>query len=80
MAVYRIDFLDDEGRISNSRRANHPDDRVALRAAAHLIGRHQAIEVWDHLRVVGQLTAEECRFIQVRVAGHTGAGAHTTAT
>ena len=80
MAIYRIDFLDHDGRVRCSRRAVHQDDREVLRAAARLIGRHQAIEVWDYMRVVGQLTAEECRFIRFGVAGGIGDAIHMPAS
>jgi hypothetical protein len=80
MVVYRIDFLDYEGRAVSSRRAVHDRDAEVLRAAARLIGRHHAIEVWDNTRVVGQLTAADCRAIQVVADAHPGTSAHATAT
>lgn len=53
MITYRIDLLDDEGKISSSGRVVCRNDQEALRAAAPMIGSHQALEIWDHTRVVG---------------------------
>jgi hypothetical protein len=61
MPIYRIDFLDDEGKTRSTGRVDCRDDQEVLRAAAQVIGDHPALEIWDHTRVVGQLTAEECR-------------------
>jgi hypothetical protein len=66
MIVYQIDLLDDEGKISSSGRVACRNDQKALRAAARMIGRHQALEIWDDTRVVGQVTWEECRRIKHR--------------
>ena len=60
MVVYRIDLLDAEGRISRSGTLDYGNDRDALHAAARVIGRHHALEIWEHTRVVGQLTAKDC--------------------
>jgi DNA-binding transcriptional regulator/RsmH inhibitor MraZ len=60
MVVYRIDLLDEEGRISLSDTLDSGNDRDALHAAARVIGRHHALEIWDQTRVVGQLTAKDC--------------------
>jgi hypothetical protein len=80
MVVYRIDWLDDEGRIARSEDVVSPDDREVLRAGARLIGGHRAVEVWERTRVVGQLTAEECRLIQAGIARRTRGGTHIKAT
>ena len=61
MIVYRIDLLDNEGKISSSERVVRRNDQEALRSAARMIGHHKALEIWDHTRVVGQVTSEECR-------------------
>jgi len=76
MVAYRIDFLDHEGRIRRSTRVVCQDDREALRAVVGRIGRHRAIEIWDHTRVVGQLTAEECRSIAICGTGRPEASIH----
>jgi hypothetical protein len=68
MVVYRIDLLDEEGRISTSGSVVYPDDREALRAAAEAIGQHRAVEIWDQTRVVGQLTAVDCARLKQRTA------------
>ena len=80
MTVYRIDYLDDAGRITSSEDLVFRDDREVLRGSARRVGSHQAIEVWNHTRVVGQLTAAECRLIQAGVARRTRASIHTKAT
>jgi hypothetical protein len=66
MITYRIDLLDGEGKISSFGRVICRDDQEALRAAAWMIGRHQALEIWDHTRVVGQVTSEECSRLKDR--------------
>jgi len=66
--VYQIDFLDDNGKISSSERIARRNDQEVLRAAARMIGRHQALEVWDDTRVVGQVTWEECSRLKHRSA------------
>jgi DNA-binding transcriptional regulator/RsmH inhibitor MraZ len=64
MVVYRVDLLDEEGKISVSGSLVYPNDRAVLRAAAKVIGHHQAVEVWDHTRVVGQLAARDCERLE----------------
>jgi DNA-binding transcriptional regulator/RsmH inhibitor MraZ len=61
MVVYRLDLLDAEGRIALSGTLDSGNDRDALHAAARVIGRHHALEIWDQNRVVGQLTAQDCK-------------------
>ena len=61
MVVYRIDLLDDEGRTTISGHVVYPTDREVLHAAARTIGKHHALEIWDYTRVVGQLTAHDCK-------------------
>jgi hypothetical protein len=68
MIVYRIDLLDNEGKISSSERVVRRNDQEALRSAARMIGHHKALEIWDHTRVVGQVTSEECRRFKRRPA------------
>jgi len=68
MITYRIDLLNDEGKISSSGRVVCRNDQEALRAAARMIGCHQALEIWDHTRVVGQVTSEECWRLKHRSA------------
>lgn len=68
MVVYRIDLLDEEGRISLSGTLDSGNDRDALHAAARVIGRHHALEIWDQTRVVGQLTAKDCDQLKRRPA------------
>jgi hypothetical protein len=68
MTVYRIDRLDDEGKITRSARLVRGNDQETLRAAARMIGRHRAREIWDHTRVVGQVTWEECWRLKRRSA------------
>jgi len=68
MVVYRIDLLDAEGRISRSGTLDYGNDRDALHAAARVIGRHHALEIWDQNRVVGQLTAKDCERLKRRPA------------
>ncbi|HME27825.1 MAG TPA: hypothetical protein VKI44_41995 [Acetobacteraceae bacterium] len=60
MSVYQVDLLDDEGKVSSSGHVVRRNDKEALRRAARMIGRRQALEIWDDTRVVGQVTWEEC--------------------
>jgi hypothetical protein len=69
MVVYRIDLLDEEGRISTSGSLAYRNDRDVLRAAAKVIGHHQAVEVWHHTRVVGRLAAQDCERLEHRPTG-----------
>lgn len=78
MVVYRIDLLDEDGRISLSGTLDYGNDRDALRAAARVIGRHPALEIWDDTRVVGQLTARDCEQLKRRTA-RPGRGGGVTA-
>jgi hypothetical protein len=57
--VYRIDILDEEGKVGRTAQAICRDDHDALRAAARRIGGHPAVEIWQHTRVVGRVTAKE---------------------
>jgi hypothetical protein len=70
MVVYRVDFLDEEGGVSISGSLVYRKDREVLHAAAHVIGHHQAVEVWDYTRVVGRLTAKDCERLRQRAARH----------
>jgi hypothetical protein len=68
MVVYRVDLLDEQGKVSISGSLSYPTDREVLRAAAKVIGHHRAVEVWDQTRVVGQLAAKDCERLNLRTA------------
>jgi hypothetical protein len=68
MVVYRVDLLDGEGKVSVSGSLVYANDQEVLRAAAKVIGRHRAVEIWDHTRVVGQLAAIDCERLKHRDA------------
>jgi hypothetical protein len=80
MIVYRIDLLDNEGKISSSERVVRQNDQEALRSAARMIGHHKALEIWDHTRVVGQVTSEECRRFKRRPARQGATLSHSRLT
>jgi hypothetical protein len=60
LSIYRIDLLDEQGNVDSSGQVACRNDHDALRAAAWRIGRHSALEIWQHTRVVGRVTAAEC--------------------
>jgi hypothetical protein len=59
MPLYRFYLLTAEGHIELRREADSDREACAIAAAAEIIGRHSAIEVWDEKRRVARRTAED---------------------
>lgn len=62
MASYRIYLLGADNHISAPPHdVECASDQEACNVAAEVIGAHPAVEIWSGSRVVGRLTAIECR-------------------
>ena len=58
MPLYRFYLLTEGGHIELRREADGDEDALAIAAAAEIIGRHSAIEVWNGRRRVARRTAK----------------------
>ena len=59
MPLYRFYLLTEGGHIELRREADSDKDALAIAAAAEIIGRHSAIEVWNEKRRIARRTAED---------------------